>query len=72
MAFYKKRIERRDTQADINWRLANNRAIQIAVAETKQKYPVVSADNFAEACAYQDRRIAELTQIGLAQFNSVE
>ncbi len=60
MAFYKKRIVRRDTQADIDWRIANNTAREIARHEMKKKFPTLTAENFQEACDYQERRIAEI------------
>jgi hypothetical protein len=60
MAFYKKRIVRQDTQADVDWRLRNNLARDQARKDTKAKFPVVTADNFADAVAYQDQRVADL------------
>ncbi len=60
MAFYKKRIVRPDTPADIAWRMANNVARDTARRETKEKFPVVTAENFQAANDYRERRIAEL------------
>ena len=45
-----------DTQADIDWRFKNKRALDQARKNTQAKYPVLTADNFAEAAAYQEEQ----------------
>lgn len=49
--------QRRDTPADIAWRVKSREAAEAAVAERQAKYPTLTADNAAEALRYQDERI---------------
>jgi hypothetical protein len=60
MAFYKKRIVTRDTPALQAERLAHRAALEQARAERQRAFPVVTAENFEAAVAFQDKRIAEL------------
>lgn len=60
MAFYKKRIESRDTPEMVAWRIKNNAARKQAQAEREHAFPVITLDNFEAACAFQARRIEEL------------
>ena len=57
MAFYKKRIVREDTPADIQERIASRFAHDTALAATKAAFPVLTADNFAEANAFREQQI---------------
>lgn len=60
MAFYKKRIVRPDTAADIAERIKNRKACEQALADVRERYPVITAENFEEANAYRERRIREI------------
>jgi hypothetical protein len=60
--FYKKRIVRPDTPADIAERIAYRAACKQALAETKEQFPVLTAENFVEASAMLNQRIAELAK----------
>ena len=51
---------RPDTQADVAWRFRNKRALDQARKNTQAKYPVLTANNFAQAAAYQDQQYADL------------
>jgi hypothetical protein len=62
MAFYKKRIVRPDTPKDIAKRLAHKAACEQALAEMKERFPVLTVENFAAANAMLHQRIAELAK----------
>lgn len=51
---------REDTPADVAWRLADNKAREKASAERRERYPVITPENFEEATDFQERRRREL------------
>lgn len=59
MAFYKKRIVRPDTPQDVAERISYRNACEKARAERKAKFPVLTTQNFEEAAAFQNQRIAD-------------
>jgi hypothetical protein len=61
MAFYLKRIATKDTPAMIAERIAHRAACEQARKDRELAYPVITADNFEAAAAFQEKRIAELT-----------
>lgn len=59
--FRLKRISRPDTAADVSERAKRQEAAEIVTAEISERFPVLNADNFSEAEAYRQRRLAEIT-----------
>jgi len=60
MSFYKKRIVRLDTPADIEERIRHRNALDQVNAEIKARWPKITADNFHEVWVWKQARIAEL------------
>jgi len=53
---------RPSTPAEIAERIRYRKAAETAVAERQAQFPVLTAENFEEAQAFQERRIKELTK----------
>jgi hypothetical protein len=51
---------RPDTPEQIAERIAYRKACEQARLERQQAFPIITAENFAEKDAFQNRRIAEL------------
>lgn len=49
-----------NTPAAIAARAAHSRAVAKLEVERAARYPTITAENFAEACAWQERRLQEL------------
>ncbi len=62
MAFYRKRVVKPDTAADIAEWIAYRKACEQARAERQEKFPVLTMENFEEAGRYEERRIRELKE----------
>ncbi len=62
MNFYKKRVSRPDTPAQVAEREAYREAAALALWETHQIYAPLTAENFEKAEEYRTRRLAELLQ----------
>jgi len=62
MAFYKKRIVRPDTMQDIQERLRRNAVLEQVKQEMKDRFPTITADNFATVNDWREARIIELTK----------
>jgi hypothetical protein len=60
MAFYKRRIVRPDMPDDVAERVRHRQASEQALAELREKFPVLTRDNFAEADRFRERRTEEL------------
>lgn len=60
MGFYLKRTVERDTPELVAWRIKSRKAGEQAHAETMQKYPEITPENFQEAVRFQERRREEL------------
>lgn len=60
MAFYKKRVVRRDTEADIAERTRYREAAARALVELQERFPTITAENFAEADRFRETRTQEL------------
>lgn len=65
MAFYSRAHYRRvspprDTPAEIAARLLDNRIREQARQEREARYPVITIENFDEACAWFESRVEEL------------
>lgn len=63
MAFYSARHYRAvsppaDTAEQIRERRIYRMASERAMAERREKFPTITGENFAAACAYQEQRIA--------------
>lgn len=50
--------QRRDTPAEIAWRVISRQAAEAAIAERQAKYPTLDETNADEALRYQTERIA--------------
>jgi hypothetical protein len=60
MSFYKRRIHRNDTLADVAERMAYRIAADQALAEMAARFPILSAANFDEARRFLETRRQEL------------
>ena len=61
-AHYRRVSPKADTAADIAWRIKSRKASELALADRQAKYPTITVDNFDEAGAYQESRIAYYMQ----------
>lgn len=67
--FYKKRIEKADTPAQVAERIAYNAACRKATADTKVRFPQITAENMDAALEYKQQRINEILAGGEEAWN---
>jgi hypothetical protein len=59
-AHYRRVSPPADTKADITARLRRQAAWAKADADMQARYPVITVENFTEACQWRERRALEL------------